>query len=67
MHSFEHIFLPDSIGIPKYDKLPTRVLKRVTVLDAMEADKVFDILMGTDVPARKTFIQSNAKKATIDI
>lgn len=44
-----------------------RVLKRVTVLDAMEADKVFDILMGTDVPARKTFIQSNAKKATIDI
>jgi DNA gyrase subunit B len=44
-----------------------RVLKRVTVLDAMEADKVFDVLMGTDVPARKTFIQSNAKKATIDI
>ncbi len=44
-----------------------RVLKRVTILDAIESDKVFDILMGTDVPARKSFIQSNAKKATIDI
>lgn len=44
-----------------------RILKQVSVGDALEADKVFDILMGTDVPARKTFIQSNAKKATIDI
>ncbi|NQV88142.1 MAG: DNA gyrase subunit B [Parcubacteria group bacterium] len=44
-----------------------RVLKQVTVEDAVEADKVFDTLMGTDVPSRKSFIQSNAKKATIDI
>lgn len=44
-----------------------RILKRVSVIDALEADKVFDVLMGTDVPARKSFIQSNAKKATIDI
>ena len=44
-----------------------RVLKQVTVEDAVDADKVFDILMGTDVPSRKSFIQSNAKKATIDI
>ncbi len=44
-----------------------RVLKRVTVSDAQDADKVFDILMGTDVPARKSFIQSNANKANIDI
>jgi len=44
-----------------------RVLRRVNILDAQDADKVFDILMGTDVPARKSFIQSNAKKATIDI
>lgn len=44
-----------------------RTLKKVNVVDAQEADKVFDILMGTDVPARKSFIQSNAKKATIDI
>jgi len=44
-----------------------RVLKQVTVEDSQGADKVFDILMGTDVPSRKSFIQSNAKKATIDI
>lgn len=44
-----------------------RILRQVSIHDALEADKVFDILMGTDVPARKTFIQSNAKKATIDI
>ena len=44
-----------------------RILKRVNIDDAQEADKVFDMLMGTDVPSRKMFIQSNAKKATIDI
>jgi len=44
-----------------------RILKRVNIDDASEADKVFDMLMGTDVPARKSFIQSNARKATIDI
>ncbi len=44
-----------------------RILKQVTVDDAREADRIFDILMGTDVPSRKSFIQSNAKKATIDI
>ena len=43
-----------------------RVLKKVNITDAQEADKIFDILMGTDVPSRKSFIQSNAKKATID-
>ncbi len=44
-----------------------RILKQVKVDDGAAADKVFDILMGTDVPSRKSFIQSNAKKATIDI
>lgn len=44
-----------------------RILKQVTIEDGQAADKVFDILMGTDVPSRKSFIQSNAKKATIDI
>jgi DNA gyrase subunit B len=44
-----------------------RILKQVTIEDAQEADKVFDILMGTDVPARKSFIQSNAKLANLDI
>jgi len=43
-----------------------RLLKQVRIDDAQEADKVFDMLMGTDVPARKTFITSNAHKATID-
>ncbi len=44
-----------------------RMLKRVSIADAQDADKVFDMLMGTDVPARKSFIQSNAHKATIDV
>lgn len=44
-----------------------RVLKQVTVEDAQEADKVFDTLMGTDVSARKSFIQNNAKMANVDV
>ncbi|MHB1330529.1 MAG: DNA topoisomerase subunit B [Minisyncoccota bacterium] len=44
-----------------------RILKQVTVEDGRDADKIFDILMGTDVPSRKSFIQSNAKKATVDV
>ncbi|MBP9836869.1 MAG: DNA topoisomerase IV subunit B, partial [Candidatus Pacebacteria bacterium] len=44
-----------------------RILKQVTVDDGVMADKVFDILMGTDVPSRKSFIQSNAKMANLDI
>jgi DNA gyrase subunit B len=44
-----------------------RVLKRVNVEDAEAADRIFDILMGTDVAARKSFIQSNAKLANLDV
>lgn len=44
-----------------------RILKQVHIEDAQMADKVFDILMGTDVPSRKSFIQSNAKMANLDI
>jgi DNA gyrase subunit B len=44
-----------------------RVLKQVSVEDAADADRVFDILMGEDVSSRKTFIQSNAKLANLDI
>jgi DNA gyrase subunit B len=44
-----------------------RILKQVTIDDAAEADRIFDVLMGTDVPSRKSFIQSNAKAANIDI
>ncbi len=38
-----------------------RVLLRVDVKDAQAADKVFDILMGSDVMPRKKFIQTHAK------
>ncbi len=44
-----------------------RILKQVMVEDAVMADKVIDILMGNDVPSRKSFIQSNAKMAKLDI
>lgn len=44
-----------------------RVLKQVTIGDTVGADKVFDVLMGSDVPSRKSFIQSNATKANLDI
>jgi DNA gyrase subunit B len=44
-----------------------RILKRVTVEDAADADRIFDILMGTDVASRKSFIQSNAKLANLDV
>ncbi len=44
-----------------------RVLKRVTIEDGQAADHIFDTLMGTDVASRKSFIQSNAKLATLDV
>jgi hypothetical protein len=47
---------------------PTRrIMKKVGIEDGQEADKVFDMLMGDDVPSRKSFIQSNAKMANLDI
>ncbi|PIR40244.1 MAG: DNA topoisomerase IV subunit B [Candidatus Zambryskibacteria bacterium CG10_big_fil_rev_8_21_14_0_10_34_34] len=44
-----------------------RILKQINVIEASEADDIFDVLMGSDVPSRKSFIQSNAKLATLDI
>ncbi len=44
-----------------------RVVKQVVIEDAEEANKVFDILMGSEVAPRKSFIQSNAKMANLDI
>ena len=38
-----------------------RMMKRVTIDDAEEADRIFDILMGNDVLPRKKFIQTHAK------
>ncbi len=44
-----------------------RVLKQVTIEDAEEADRVFSMLMGEQVPPRKKFIQAHAKNANLDI
>ena len=43
-----------------------RVLQRVTIDDAMEADSVFDMLMGEDVEPRREYIQENAVYANLD-
>ncbi len=39
----------------------TRTLLKVKVDDAMKADEIFHILMGSDVPPRKSFIQAHAR------
>ena len=44
-----------------------RTLKQVTISDAMEADAVFEMLMGEDVEPRRNFIQENAQYANLDI
>jgi DNA gyrase subunit B len=44
-----------------------RVLKRVSIVDAQAADQVFDMLMGTEVPPRRKFIQQHAKYAMLDV
>lgn len=44
-----------------------RILKQVSVVDAEDANKVFDMLMGSEVPPRKSFITSHAKMANLDI
>ena len=45
----------------------TRTLKKINIDDAEEADKIFDILMGSEVAPRKKFIQTHSKEATVDI
>ncbi len=45
----------------------TRTLRRVTIDSAAEADRIFAMLMGDDVPPRRDFIEKNAKYAKIDI
>jgi DNA gyrase subunit B len=44
-----------------------RNLKQVTIESAIEADLVFSMLMGDEVPPRRAFIESHAKYAKIDI
>lgn len=45
----------------------SRILKRVIIDEAEEANKIFDILMGSDVPPRKKYIQANSQEAELDI
>ena len=44
-----------------------RTLRQVTIQNAAEADRVFSMLMGDDVPPRRAFIEENAKYAKIDV
>ena len=44
----------------------SRTLRKVTIESAAEADRVFSMLMGDDVPPRRDFIERNAKYAKID-
>ena len=43
-----------------------RTLKQVTIDNASEADRIFSMLMGDDVPPRREFIEKNARYARID-
>ncbi|MFQ3326478.1 MAG: DNA gyrase subunit B [Salibacteraceae bacterium] len=44
-----------------------RTLRQVSIDSAAEADRVFSMLMGDEVPPRREFIEKNAKYANIDI
>src|SRR5690554_1491124 len=44
-----------------------RTLRQVTIENAAEADQVFSMLMGDDVPPRREFIEENARYAHIDV
>lgn len=72
----------DKIGLQRYKGLgemnaeqlwdttmnpATRILKQVTIDNAAEADRVFSMLMGDEVPPRREFIEKHAKYANIDV
>jgi DNA gyrase subunit B len=44
----------------------SRTLRQVTIDSAAEADRIFSMLMGDEVPPRREFIEKNAKYAKID-
>ncbi|MDA8715201.1 DNA topoisomerase (ATP-hydrolyzing) subunit B [Flavobacteriales bacterium] len=43
-----------------------RTLRQVTIENGLEADRIFSMLMGDEVPPRREFIEKNAKYANID-
>jgi DNA gyrase subunit B len=45
----------------------SRILKQITIENAEQADYMFTMLMGEEVPPRKKYIQTHAKTATLDI
>ncbi|KAA3653045.1 MAG: DNA topoisomerase (ATP-hydrolyzing) subunit B [Bacteroidetes bacterium] len=45
----------------------TRTLRQVNIESAAEADRIFSMLMGDEVPPRREFIERNAKYAKVDI
>lgn len=45
----------------------TRTLRQVTIESAAEADRIFSMLMGDEVPPRREFIETHAKYAKIDV
>jgi len=45
----------------------TRTLKQITIESAAEADRIFSMLMGDEVPPRREFIEAHAKYARIDV
>jgi len=45
----------------------TRTLKQITIESAAEADRIFSMLMGDEVPPRREFIEAHAKYAKIDV
>ncbi|MFP4469480.1 MAG: DNA topoisomerase (ATP-hydrolyzing) subunit B [Bacteroidales bacterium] len=44
-----------------------RILRQVTIENGTEADRIFSMLMGDEVPPRRDFIEKNAKYANIDV
>ncbi|HXK74494.1 MAG TPA: DNA topoisomerase IV subunit B, partial [Bacteroidales bacterium] len=44
-----------------------RTLRQITIDNATEADRVFSMLMGDEVPPRREFIEKHAKYANVDI
>jgi DNA gyrase subunit B len=43
-----------------------RTLRQVQIDNGVEADRIFSMLMGDEVPPRRAFIEKNAKYANID-